>query len=175
MVVGTPTDEVVLDVKWFQVIARRPEGWTEPHYSLRTLDYVAVVAVNRAGELLLVRQFRPTLWATTLELPSGHVDPGQTPEQAARAELLEETGHEADKFESLANLSPDTGRLGNRMWVYFAGNAHPTKDRNCDLEEGITFVKYGRGLKSLVDEPEFRSALNYASVFAAVMNGRLSL
>jgi len=172
---AAPAEEVVLDTNWFQVVARRPEGYTHPHYSLRTSDYVSVVATDRAGRMILVRQFRPTVWAATLELPSGHVEKNQTPEQAARNELLEETGHEAEQFEFLCNLSPDTGRLGNRMWCFYAGNASPTKDTNHKAEAGIDFVLYEGGLRKLIQEKDFYSALNYAAIFAAVLRGKLPI
>ncbi len=175
MHLAAPTDEIVFDTKWFQIVARRPPGFAEPHYSLRTRDYVGIVAVNPEGALLLVRQFRPTLWETTLELPSGHVEPGQTPEQAARAELLEETGYDAEHFELVGNLSPDTGRLGNRMWCFFAGNATPTCDPAHQPEAGIDFVLYEGSVHDLVRERAFCSALNYAALFAAVLHRKLKL
>ncbi len=172
---ATPAEEVVLATNWFQVVARRPDGWADPHYSLRTRDYVGVVATDRAGRLLLVRQFRPAIWAETLELPSGHVEVGQTPEQAARAELLEETGHEAEKFELLANLSPDTGRLGNRLWCFFAGDATPTADPDHRAEPGVNFVTRPGGVRTLLADQNFCSALNYAVVFTAILKGRLTV
>ncbi len=175
MVSGLPADEVVLDTKWFQVVARRPPSFSEPHYSLRTRDYVAVVAVNSSGELLLVRQFRPAVWETTLELPCGHVDHGQTPESAARTELLEETGHEAARFELLGDFSPDTGRLGNRMWCFFARNAQPTRDPAYRPEAGIEFVRFKGTLAGLLREEGFYSALNCAALFAAVLRGKLKI
>ena len=170
-----PAEEVVLDTKWFQVVARHPPAFNEPHYSIRTRDYVAVVAVNPKGELLLVRQFRPAVWATTLELPSGHVELGQTPEQAARAELLEETGHEAERFELLGDLSPDTGRLGNRMWCFFAGNAVPTLNPEHQPEAGIDFVLYQGDLHNLLRQEGFYSALNCAALFAALIQGKIKI
>ncbi len=172
---AVPAEEVVLDTKWFQIVARRPPAFSEPHYSLRTRDYVGIVAVTPAGELLLVRQFRPAVWATTLELPSGHVECGQTPEQAARIELLEETGHEAEQFELLADFSPDTGRLGNRMWCFFAGDARPTRRLEYRPEAGIEFVRYRGTLAELLRERAFCSALNCAALFAAVLKGRLKI
>jgi 8-oxo-dGTP pyrophosphatase MutT (NUDIX family) len=172
---NVPAEEVVLDTKWFQIVARRPPAFSEPHYSLRTRDYVGIVAVNPEGELLLVRQFRPAVWETTLELPSGHVEPGQTPEEAARVELLEETGHEAERFELLADFSPDTGRLCNRMWCFFAGNARPTRNPAYQPEAGIDFVRYRGTLTQLLRERGFYSALNCAALFAAVLKGRLKI
>ncbi|MBI5773176.1 MAG: NUDIX hydrolase [Verrucomicrobia bacterium] len=170
-----PAEKVVFDTKWFQIVARHPPAYAEPHYSLHTRDYVAIVATDDLGRLLLVRQFRPAVWGTTLEIPSGHIEAGQTPEEAARRELLEETGYEAEKVELLCNLSPDTGRLGNRMWCFFAGNAKPTKNPQHRAEPGIDFVLYEGDVRSLVEDKEFYSALNYAILFAAVLRGKLSV
>ncbi len=175
MTPSIPAEEVVLDTKWFQLVARRPPAYSEPHYSIRTRDYVAIVAVNLKGELLLVRQFRPAVWATTLELPSGHVEPGQTPEEAARAELLEETGHEAECFELLGNFSPDTGRLGNRMWCFFAGRAVPTRNSAYQPEAGIELVFYRGTLRDLLREEGFYSALNCAALLAAALQEKLKV
>jgi ADP-ribose pyrophosphatase len=175
MVPAPPTEEVVLDTKWFQVVARRPPAYAEPHYSLRTRDYVGVVALTSNGELLLVRQFRPAVWENTLELPSGHVELDQTPEQAARTELLEETGHEAERFELVGDFSPDTGRLGNRMWCFFADEAHPTSQATFQPEPGIELVRYRGNLSDLLRERGFYSALNSAALFAAVLKGKLKI
>ena len=172
---GLTREEVVLDTKWFQIVARHPLGFSDPHYSLRTRDYVAIVALNPKGEFLLVRQFRPAVWETTLELPSGHVEQGQTPEQAARTELFEETGHEAERFDLLGDFSPDTGRLGNRMWCFFAGNALPTRNSAYQPEAGIDFVLYQRTLRDLLQEKGFYSALNCAALFAAALQGKLKI
>ncbi len=175
MVTGAPADEVVLDTKWFQIVARRPPNYNDPHYSLRTRDYVAVVAVTTNEELLLVRQFRPAVWEPTLEIPSGHIEKGQTPEAAARAELLEETGYEADRFELVANLSPDTGRLGNRMWCFFAGGAKLTRNPDHQAEADIELVVFQGTVRDLLKEKGFYSALNYAALFAAVLKGKLKI
>ena len=170
-----PSQKVVFDTPWFQVVERNPPGYTFPHYSLQTLDYVCIIALDRAGCLLLVRQFRPTLWQSTLEIPSGHVEVGQKPDEAARLELFEETGHEVDHMELLCNLSPDTGRIGNRMWCFFAENARPTYDSAYQPEEGIDLVRYKFGVRALLEEKEFCSALNRAALFAAVVKGKIRL
>jgi 8-oxo-dGTP pyrophosphatase MutT (NUDIX family) len=111
----------------------------------------------------------------TLELPSGHVENGQTPEEAARQELLEETGHVADHFECLGNLWPDTGRLSNRMWGYFAANAIPTCDPKHCPEAGVDLVLYGETVRSLLAEIDFSSALSRAVILEAVVKGHISI
>ena len=82
-------------------------------------DYVTFLALTNNNEILFVKQYRPVLEKYTLELPSGHVEPGQTPEQAAQAELLEETGYKAEKLELLGCINPDPGRLNNKLWRFF--------------------------------------------------------
>ena len=168
-------DEIVFATKWFQLVARHPPAFAEPHYSITANDYVSIVAVDAQGRFLLVRQARPAVGGVTLELPSGHVDPGATPEEAARQELLEETGHVAGTMELLANLSPDTGRFANRMWCFFAADVRPSPDPAHRVEAGIDFVLHPGPLRSLVDEKDFYSALNHAALFAAVRRGRLAL
>jgi ADP-ribose pyrophosphatase len=171
---GAPNQEVILDTKWFQFVARRPPGYTQPHYSVQTLDYVHVVAMTPKGELLLVRQFRPAVWETTLELPGGHVELGQTPELAARTELLEETGYEAERFEFLGDCWPDTGRLGNRMWSFFAGNAVTAKIRQ-PPEPGVDFVIFPGTIRELLAEKSFSNGLNRVALLAAIAEGKLKI
>jgi ADP-ribose pyrophosphatase len=63
---------------------------------------VAVLALTPEGEVLLVRQFRPGPSQILNEMPGGYVEPDESPLEAARRELNEETGYEGD-VEILAN------------------------------------------------------------------------
>jgi ADP-ribose pyrophosphatase len=168
-------ERVAFSTPWFEIIAKHFENDDAPHYSLRTKDYVSVAAMTPQRRLLLVRQFRPAVGRMTLELPSGHVEDGETPELAARRELLEETGHFADSFEFLGNLSPDTGRLANRMWCYFAADARPAQGTSFQPEPGIEPVSFQGTLSKLIAEPEFDCALNSAVLLHAILRGHLSI
>ena len=71
----------------------------EPCYVLEYRAWVNVVALTQAGEVVLVRQFRPGIGRTILELPGGTTDPEDaSPEAAIRRELLEETGYTRRAF-----------------------------------------------------------------------------
>jgi hypothetical protein len=110
----------VLVTDWFTLVEKRPADSpsSAPYFALETSDYVTVVAVTQNDELVLVRQYLPAVEERTLELPSGHVDPGETPVAAATRELMEETGYIADKIEEIGVIRPDTGRLSNRLWCF---------------------------------------------------------
>jgi 8-oxo-dGTP pyrophosphatase MutT (NUDIX family) len=169
---GSPERKTVFATPWFQVQETAGAGKL-PNYSITSPDFVCIVAVTAQNELLLVRQFRHAVGQETLELPAGHVDKGETPEQAARKELLEETGYVADKFELLASLSPSTARFTNRMWCYFAGNARP--EPNANIESGLNCVRWSKDLKPLLQEPDFFSTGNWAALMAAVAQSKLKI
>jgi ADP-ribose pyrophosphatase len=72
---------------------------------------VVIVAVTNEGELVLVEQDRPAVRGRVIELPAGLAgDMGEESlEEAARRELLEETGYEAARWERLGDATPSPG------------------------------------------------------------------
>jgi ADP-ribose pyrophosphatase len=87
-----------------------PDGARIEYGVLESGGFAAVVPVTRGGDVVLVRQWRQPLDASTLELPSGGVDAGEEPELAAGRELFEETGYRANKLEHLTSVHTSTGR-----------------------------------------------------------------
>jgi ADP-ribose pyrophosphatase len=166
--------KTVFSTPWFQVLEAPARNGGSPHYAIQSADFAVVVALTSKGDLLLVRQFRHAVGGMTLELPAGHVEKGETPEQAARKELLEETGYAAKNLTLVAKLSPSTARFTNRTWCFFAANAKPSADAAACREAGIDLVLYRGGLKKLLDEPEFYGAGSCAALFAALVRGKLN-
>jgi ADP-ribose pyrophosphatase len=164
---------VVFESPWFNIISRESGSASLPHLIIDSADFVTVIAFTPEDELLLVRQYRQGVQAMTLELPSGHVEPGDSPETAARKELLEETGYEADTFELIASLSPSTARFSNRLWCYIARNARPRTD--AVLESGIERVVYRHGVRALLQEKEFCSAAQYGALAVALLADKVKL
>jgi 8-oxo-dGTP pyrophosphatase MutT (NUDIX family) len=167
-----PERKTVFATPWFQV-QEAASGGKHPNYSINSPDFVTIVAVTEKNELLLVRQFRHAIAETTLELPAGHVEKDETPEQAAHKELLEETGYVTDNLEFIASLSPSTSRFTNRLHCYFAGNAKLAP--GAEVEAGLKCVHWTKDLKTLLQESEFYSCGNWAALMAAVAHGKLKI
>ena len=163
------TRKPVFTTPWFQILTEEAPGGGQPHYLIQGADFVVIVAVTPQEQILLVRQFRVAVAAVTLELPAGHIDPGETPEQAARRELLEETGYTADTFKLLGALSPSVARFTNRLWCFFAANAMPSVGAETRREAGVDLILYERGVRALLDEKEFYSAPSCAALLLASM------
>ena len=166
--------EVAFATPWFQILGKTMRDGEAPYYSLKLPDYAAVVAITEERRVLIVRQYRPAVERDTLELPSGIVDPGETPEEAARRELLEETGYQGGEWEMLGAMEPDTGRLGNRIWSCVAKGVRPAE--NHVPEEGIEVLTWSLDeLSRAMVEGRFSMALHVAAVMMAVLKGGIRL
>ena len=159
--------EIVFTTPWFDVEAKTLKSQKlSPYYTLNLSDYVMILALTNNNEILFVKQYRPVLEKYTLELPSGHVEEGQTPEEAARAELLEETGYNIEKIELLGVANPDPGRLNNRLWCYYTDNIK--KQDNYEKEQGIEVIKCSQEMfHSLLNDGDLNHAMNLAVFFLA--------
>lgn len=116
--------EVESDLRVFRVrrdAAVSPRTGREHEFVvLESPDWVAVVALTDDDRLVLVRQFRHGLRRVTLELPGGLVDEGMTPEEAARAELRQETGYGDGEWAELGRLAPLPAVFTNHVHVFLA-------------------------------------------------------
>lgn len=103
---------------------------------VRHQDTVTVLAQNEAGQMLLVRQFRPAVGCHTLEAPAGLIDQGETPEQAARRELQEETGFDG-QMSLLSRFYASPGFCDEQLYIFAASNLQPSSlpaDDDEDIE-----------------------------------------
>jgi ADP-ribose pyrophosphatase len=87
-----------------------PGGTTIEYGVLEGGGFASVVPLTEEGNVVLVRQWRQPLGSFTLELPSGGVDQGENPSEAAERELFEETGFRAVGLEHLVSIHTSTGR-----------------------------------------------------------------
>ena len=163
--------EVPFSTPWFAVVAKTLREEEGPWYSLRLPDYAATLATTEEGRVVLVRQYRPAVEAVTLELPSGLVDAGERPEEAARRELREETGYDAPAVELLGPLLPDTGRLGNRIWCCVATGVRRVP--GWTPEDGIEVVEMtSTELAAATAGGSFDHALHVAVLTLAQVRGK---
>ncbi|PRX98645.1 NUDIX domain-containing protein [Allonocardiopsis opalescens] len=87
---------------------------------------VAVVALDDAGQALLVRQYRHAAGMRLWEIPAGLRDvEGEPPLRTAQRELAEETGHQADDWRVLLDLLPSPGISDERVHIFLARRLSP--------------------------------------------------
>jgi len=102
---------------------------------------VAIVPVTESGEILLVRQFRPPVSRYVIEFPAGLNDKGDTIEEAARRELLEETGYYAGLVTFLTQGPLSSGASGEILSVYLARDLEFRGNPERDEAEALEVLK----------------------------------
>lgn len=122
--------------------------------------WVTIVALTQGQEVLLIKQYRHGAQKIIWELPGGAVDEGEEPIDAAKRELLEETGYTSDNIIEVGRVSPNPASHTNLMYAYVALDAEKVDNQHLDeieeievypipLDEVIRIVKNGELIQSL--------------------------
>lgn len=109
------SSRLLLDASpWVRVFGehvRLPNGYEIGDYYRVTMpDWAQVFAVTADGWVTMIEHYKHGASVVSLELPAGYLEPGEPPEEAARRELLEETGMEADIWRSMGSYFVDGNR-----------------------------------------------------------------
>lgn len=134
-------EEESLDFHIFKIrrhTAVSPRTGAEGRYvTIEAPDWVNVIAVTAQQEVVLVRQYRHGVAAITLEIPSGMVEQGEEPLEAARRELAEETGYVSEQWRFLGVVHPNPAYQDNHCFSYLATDCRFTTEQELDAGEDI--------------------------------------
>ncbi|QDE67177.1 MULTISPECIES: NUDIX hydrolase [Myxococcus] len=157
----------------FSVARVREDWWADPrtgheHPRVRVdcADWVNVIAVTPDAQLVLVRQFRFGVEASTLELPGGIVEPGEAPERAAARELEEETGYVPGRMVPVGQVHPNPAFQGNVCFNFLALDCVKRHEGRQDAGEDIAVELHPRAdLPRLILEGHISHSLVVAAFF----------
>jgi len=157
------------DYKVFRVrkdVARSPRtGLPHDFFILEGSDWVNVVALTAAGEIVLVRQYRLGTGTESLEIPGGCVETfDDSALHSARRELLEETGYGGGTWTFLGAVDPNPAVQSNRCSTFLAEGVTLVGPQTPDAGEDIVVELHRvEALPSLVREGQISHALVLAA------------
>lgn len=108
------------------------------YYVLEYPEWVNVIALTAAGEMVLIRQYRHGIGETHLELVAGVVDPTDaSPLEAAQRELMEETGYGGGTWRPFMVLAPNASAMNNHCHTFVAAGVERLSAQHLEATEDI--------------------------------------
>ena len=166
------SSEYIIKRPW--MTARRdhlimPSGEECPEwYVLEFPEWINVIALTIEGEVIMERHYRPGLKRYDWEIPAGVVEEGETLLQAAKRELLEETGFAGGQWQEIMSCCANPTNTSNLSHTFFVTNveriAMPTQEQSEDISvwtmpqaELLDVVQSGGIVQSMMAAPLWRA------------------
>lgn len=129
-------------------------------------EWVNVVALTPEHDILLIKQFRYGSNRVEIEIPGGVVESGESPLEAGRRELLEETGYAGRNTTIIGKVCPNPAIQHNFCHTVLVEDAVRVADPSMDDMEDINcFLKSKKEVLKLIEHGE----LNHGLVLNALM------
>ena len=168
-----------------------PDGTTfSPFYNYSKRDYAVILASDEEGKYLCVRQYRHGIRQVTTEFVAGGLEyvaggqkllPGMTEIvyedalDAAKRELLEETGYVSEEWEKLITLPSHATLSDDYVHVFVAKHCHRVSGQELDDTEFLNVVRLtAQELEARITEGEFQQAVHVMAWYMAKDKGFLA-
>ena len=122
-----------------------PDGRQNPEfYILEYPDWVNVIAITDDGQFVMERQYRHGLGKTCFEIPAGVIEKGETPLEAAKRELIEETGYGEGEWKEIMSVSGNSSTTNNISHCFVAKGVKKIGMQPLDRTEDLEVVLLDR-------------------------------
>ncbi|MBO4903101.1 MAG: NUDIX hydrolase [Lachnospiraceae bacterium] len=162
------TEHIIQD-EWIDIrrsAYRFPDGTVfEPFYSYSRRNYVVIVASDINGDYLCVRQYRQGIREVTTEFPAGAIEgTAQAQEdtlEAAKRELLEETGYVSNEWTYLLKVPSNATLADNYAHIFMAKNCRKASGQDLDETEFLHVYTFSASkIEAMIADGDFQQAVH---------------
>lgn len=123
-----------------ETLSKGPDSSERKYIVIDAPDWVIVVP-EIDGKFITVRQWRHGSKSLSIEFPGGVINKGESPVDAAKREMEEETGYKSENLVYLGCASPNPAIMSNKVHFFAAQDLKSTGVRHLDEDE---FVEYAQ-------------------------------
>lgn len=145
-----------------------PDGTVVPeYYVLEYPNWVNIIAITKEKQFVLVKQFRPGIQETCLELCAGVCEKNDaSPLISAQRELLEETGYGGGEWTEFMRVAPNASAANNYSYCFIAENVEKIAEQALDTSEDLTVHLFSfEEVKKMLEEGMFIQATMVAPLW----------
>jgi 8-oxo-dGTP pyrophosphatase MutT (NUDIX family) len=149
--------EKILETPWitmYRDVVKTNDGvLVKDYYTFMQHNTAMVLPITEGGDVVLVREYRHGCGDYVWQLPAGKIGADETALDAAKRELLEETGYEVDRLELLGSWYISPPRMPDKEFVFVGENARRASalDRDETEEMEIKEVPFAEAVQMVLD------------------------
>ena len=146
----------------------------DEYYVLEYPDWINVIAETKDGQIIIERQYRHGIGDVCYEICAGVIEKGETPLQAAKRELQEETGFGGGEWQEIMAISPNPGSTNNISHCFYARGVEKLFERHLDRTEDIEVNLFPRDkVFEMLNNGVFKQSLMIAPLWKYFYNMKM--
>lgn len=150
------------------------DGQTYAREVLRHPGAVVLLPILDDDHIVMIRNRRPTIDETLLELPAGTREPDEAPEATAIRELIEEAGYEAKQLRLLHEFYSAPGISDEVMWLYEASSLRHVGAEPEAVEAIQPAILSRDEVRRMLRAGEIRDGKTLVGIYAWLMSGEVA-
>ena len=157
--------EEMLSTPWMSIfhnLFELPNGKKGNYYYIHTLGSSLIIPVKDNGKIVLIRQYRYLFNNTYIEIPCGGVKKGQKEDDAAKSELIEETGFDCKKLKNVGEFMPYNGISDETCHVFVASGLFHVGEKPDDTEQIEIFDALPEEIDRMIEKGKINDGMSIA-------------
>ena len=141
-------------------------GKVDTYYVLELKDWVNCIAIDENDNVMMLRHYRHGVQKYIMEFIGGGMEEGESPEEAARREVEEETGYTGGSIFHVGTSYPNPANHTNQVHTFLAVGGKISQDQNLEVGETIHVEKIP--LKTVMEEMSKPDSV-YPAIYIAAL------